>query len=225
MLPVARPTSLLKKALLYVWSEQVRPGQHGFYSANRRSRYFVKYFLLHCCSRHAPRIRRRIVAWGENAQPIELPHSGIVLSEPELLSDLWQRVALPTSVLSPAGAAELRGQLTLLRNPGCQRSPKALAPGRRPHSRSSSPSKPRKTVAGWNLCPDGWLFLLPYGEGHAMLISTGYSPDGLIEQSRLILRQIAALEDAAAPAHQFPAYSQILPELCGPLGSPVVRRR
>jgi hypothetical protein len=50
-----------------------------------------------------------------------------------------------------------------------------------------------------------------------MLISTGYSPNGLIEQSRLIARHIATLEDAAAPADRFPAYSQILPELCGPL--------
>ncbi len=49
-----------------------------------------------------------------------------------------------------------------------------------------------------------------------MLISAGYSPNGLIEQSRLIVRHIATVEDAPAPAHQFAAYPQILLELCGP---------
>jgi hypothetical protein len=164
----------------------------------------------------APRIRRRIVAWGKNAQPLELPHSGIIFPEQELLSDLWQRVAVPTPVPSPAGAAEASWTINSAHKSGSPTESQGF--GAR---RASTPKVKLAEQAPEDCCwveslPDGWLFLLPYGEGQAMLISTGYSPDGLIEQSRLIVRYIATLEDTAAPAHLFPAYSQILTELCGP---------
>jgi 2-polyprenyl-6-methoxyphenol hydroxylase-like FAD-dependent oxidoreductase len=165
----------------------------------------------------APRIRRRIVAWGENAQPLELPHSGIVLSEQDLLSDLWQRVAVATPVPSPAGAAEATWTINSAHKSGSPKESQGFGARQASTTKVELAEQAPQDCCWVESLPDGWLFLLPYGQGHAMLISTGYSPDGLVEQSRLIVRHIATLEDAAAPAHQFPAYSQILPELCGPL--------
>src|SRR5579863_9417687 len=51
---------------------------------------------------HAPRIRSRIVSWGTEAQPLELPHLGTVVSEQDLLSDLWRRAVTPNPASSPA---------------------------------------------------------------------------------------------------------------------------
>jgi hypothetical protein len=163
----------------------------------------------------APHIRRRIVAWGENAQTLELPHSGVVFSEQELLNGLWHRVAARTPVPSPAGAAENTWTINSAHKSGSPKECQGFG------ARQASTTKVRLAEQAPQDCcwveslPDGWLFLLSYGEGHAMLISTGYSPAGLIEQSHLIARQIATLEDVPAPAHLFPAYPQILPELCG----------
>jgi 2-polyprenyl-6-methoxyphenol hydroxylase-like FAD-dependent oxidoreductase len=165
----------------------------------------------------APRIRKRIVAWGENAQALELPHSGIVFSEQELLSDLWQRVGVPTPVPSPAGAAEATWTINSAHKSGSPKESKGFGARQASTNKVQLAEQVPQDCCWVESLPDGWLFLLPYGEGQAMLISTGYSPNGLIEQSRLIARHIATLEDAAAPADRFPAYSQILPELCGPL--------
>jgi 2-polyprenyl-6-methoxyphenol hydroxylase-like FAD-dependent oxidoreductase len=165
----------------------------------------------------APRIRKRIVAWGENAQPLELPHSGIVFSEQDLLNSLWQRIEALPPVPYPAGAAETTWTINSAHESGLPAKPQSFG------ARQASTTRIKLTEQTPHDCcwveslPNGWLFLLPYGEGHAMLISTGYSPGELIEESRLIVRHIAAVEDASGPAHQFPAYPQILPELCGPL--------
>lgn len=164
----------------------------------------------------APHIRRRIVAWGENAQPLELPHSGVVFAEQELLNELWHRVAAHAPIPSPGTGAEDTWTINSAHKSGSPKECQGFG------ARQASTTKVRLAKQAPQDCcwveslPDGWLFLLPYGEGHAMLISTGYSPAGLIEQSRLIARQIATLEDTPAPAHMFPAYSRILPELCGP---------
>ncbi len=165
----------------------------------------------------APRIRRRIVAWGENAEPLELPHSGIVFSEQELLSDLWQRVAVPTPVPSAAGAAEATWTINSAHKSASPKESQGFGARQASTTKVELAEQAPKDCCWVESLPDGWLFLLPYGEGHATLISTGYSPYGLIEQSRLIVRHIATIEDAPAPAHHSPAYSQILPELCGPL--------
>ena len=196
-------------------SSKVRPAR--LLLSEQTQSLFREIFSAPLLFAEAPRVRRRIVAWGENAQPIELPHSGIVLSEPELLSDLWQRVAVPTLVPSPAGAAESTWTINSAQKSGSPTESQGFGARRASTFKVKLAEQAPQDCCWVESLPDGWLFLLPYGEGHAMLISTGYSPDGLIEQSRLIVRQIAALEDAAAPAHQFPAYSQILPQLCGPL--------
>jgi 2-polyprenyl-6-methoxyphenol hydroxylase-like FAD-dependent oxidoreductase len=164
----------------------------------------------------APRIRRRIVAWGENAQPLELPHSGIVFSEQELLNNLWERIRVPAPVPSPSGAAATTWTINSAQKSGSPARSQSFGARQASTARVKLAEQTPQDCCWIESLPNGWLFLLPCGEGHAILISTGYSPDGLIEESRLIVRHIATLEDVSGP-HHFPAYPQILPELCGPL--------
>ena len=160
---------------------------------------------------NARQIRKRIVSWGNAAPPVELPHSGVVIHEQGLLSELWNRIAVSNS---PSGTAEW----TVI----------SAHNGESP-SRFRSFGGRVATVAfveltreaGDDSCwveslPDGWLFLLPAEAGRAVLISCGYAPEALIEQSRFIHGLVSNLDGPTGTAHRHPAFPQILDELCGP---------
>jgi hypothetical protein len=159
--------------------------------------------------RQAQQIRKRIVRWGK-AETVELPHSGIVVHEQELLNELWNRVVIPTS-----GAAELAWTVISARNGD------SAAQFRGFGSRVATVAMVELTPqAALDCCwveslPDGWLFLLPSGAGRAALIRCGYSPEKLMGESRLIGRLVSNLEETTG-ATQHPAFPQILDELCGP---------
>ncbi len=164
----------------------------------------------------APRIRSRIVSWGTEAQPLELPHRGTVVSEQELLSDLWRRAVTPNHASSPA--ANTDAVWTIASSQNTDALPKSWQFGSRLAATTMVELAPH---AADHCCwieslPDGWLFLLPSGDRRAALVSVGYFPDRLIEQSRLIARQISNLTAVTSPAHHFPAFPQILSELSGP---------
>lgn len=162
----------------------------------------------------ASQIRRRIVRWGANAETLELPHSGLIVSEMELLDRLWRRTAIDDAApsgdcLSPTAwslvAASDSAALPALRSFGARQASVA--------SVALAPNAPQDACWVESL-PDGWLFLLPAGDGHGALIVTGYAPETLIEQSRLVARQISNID--IKPARAFPAFPQILTEVCGP---------
>jgi hypothetical protein len=165
--------------------------------------------------KHAPQIRRRIVSWGDEA-PVELPHRGIVVSEQELLGELWQRVVIPNPASSSTGAIDPIWTIASLPNPDSLPKPRNFG------ARFATATMVELAGHSMNDCcwveslPDGWLFLLASGEGRGVLISAGYSPERLLEQSRLIARQVSILDVAVSPEHRFPAFPQILSELCGP---------
>ena len=165
---------------------------------------------------HAPRIRTRIVSWGAEAQPLELPHRGTVVSEQELLSDLWGRAMIPNSDSSPA--ADPKAVWTIASIQKSDSLPESWHFGSRLAATTMVELSPQAAdhCCWMESLPDGWLFLLPSGDRRAALISVGYFPDRLIEQSGLIARQISSLTADTSPAHHFPAFPRILSELSGP---------
>lgn len=155
-----------------------------------------------------PKIRKRIVAWGPNPEPLELPHSAVVVSEKTLLDRI--QCELPASRVEPAPDV---GWTIWAARPLPQ-------PSREHHfgSRLATASIARlrsdcETDACWiESLEEGWLFLLP-GEGQAWLLSVGASPDALLSGSRLIAARIAGI---TANAGIFPAHPRIAEPLCEP---------
>ncbi len=142
-----------------------------------------------------PRIRKRIVAWGPNAAPVDLAHSAVIVSEEDLLSRLgleeapdtaadWTICAAPPL---PAGTTEHRFGTRMA-------TPVAV-----------------KLKTGSDACwvesmEDGWLFLISN-----WLIAVGGSPEELLENSRLVSEQIESCDSATGC---FPAS----PRMVTPLG-------
>ncbi len=159
---------------------------------------------------HAPGIRRRIVRWGAKAETLELPHRGLVISERELLDRLWRQTSI--AEIDPASLAAW----SLVASSDFAALPALESFGARRASVASvvlAPNAPQDSCWVESL-PDGWLFLLPAGDARGALIATGYAPEPPLAQSNLVTRQIAHIESAASRA--FPAFPQILTEVCGP---------
>jgi hypothetical protein len=161
---------------------------------------------------NAQQIRKRIVSWGNAAAPVELPHRGIVVHEQELLGELWNRVVIP----KPAASTDPAWTVVSAQNGDSRARFRSFG------SRVAIVGLVELTRQAEDDCcwveslPDGWLFLLPSEPGRAALISCGYSPEKLIEQSRLIGRLVSNLDETTRTAHHHPAFPQILSELCGP---------
>jgi hypothetical protein len=164
----------------------------------------------------APRIHKRIVSWGENAQPVELPHRGVVVSEQELLGDLWERAMIATPASAPAPKVEAEWTIASANNSTSPPTARGFGSRRASTTRVELAERVAEDCCWVESLADGWLFLLPSGDRHAILISTGYFPNELITQSRMIAPLIASFDAGTEPAHYFPAFPQILPELCRP---------
>jgi hypothetical protein len=150
-------------------------------------------------------IQKRVVAWGQAAESITLPHSALVISEADLLNRLWAHV--PTPAQSQAGGWKFLSS-------GAS-SPQQQAFGTRLASVARAVLKPdADQSACWIESVDsGWLFLLPRGENEAAtLIAVGETPGALLSQSRIIAGLIDILD---GPAAEFPAYPRIAVQLCG----------
>jgi hypothetical protein len=157
--------------------------------------------------RDLPRIRRRIVAWGRNASPVELDHSAVVVSEELLLNSLgparpdaaagvdigWTVFA---SMPLPVAAAEHRFGSRIATAVQVELKPAA------------------EPAACWiESIDNGWLFLIANAPASGWLLSVGLRPHDLLDQSRLIREQIAQYQPTAV---QFAAS----PRIAAPLGEP-----
>ena len=158
----------------------------------------------------AHQIRKRIVAWGPNAEPIVLPHSAKVVSEKDLLDRLWSRI--PTSSISESDNADWT--IHSSRDNLFASLPEGKHFGSRVACASSVLLKASSDQdACWvESAETGWLFLLPTGRGIGSLISVGEDPQSLLERSHLIEDQIESL---TGPISQFSAYPRMLSTLCG----------
>ena len=151
-------------------------------------------------------IRQRIVLWGQNQQSV-LPHSGLVIDESALLQRLWANVNL-TQPSSEASAAW-----------NVMASAKYLPPvsahafgSRMAATYSIELASTALSETCWvESVKNGWLFLIPCGEGLGSLIAVGALTDQLLAESRLVVHQIKNL---GTPKGCFPAY----PRLINPLG-------
>jgi len=157
--------------------------------------------------RDLPQIRKRIVAWGRSASPIELEHSAVVVSEKLLLDSLGPA---PPNAATGADAGWTVFASTPL--------PAAAAEhrfGSRIASATQVELKPTaEPAACWiESIEDGWLFLIASAPGSGWLLSVGLRPHDLLDQSRLIREQIAGYQPAAA---QFAASPRIVAPLAEP---------
>jgi len=147
-----------------------------------------------------PHIRKRIVAWGQQAAPVTLDHSATILSEEELLNRLGEP--------PDAGPLEL-AKWTIVSAPPLPESYAMQGFG----SRLASPvavelNASAEPNACWIESLDaGWLFL-----NMGWLAAIGASPEELLKKSALIAKRIARFDPSAA---RFPAFPRMAEPLAG----------
>jgi hypothetical protein len=154
-----------------------------------------------------PRISTRIVAWSQDAEPVVLPHSAVVVSERVLLDRI--RPQLPDEV-SAGGAPDwsIVAARPLLTHSQEHQFGSRIATASRVRFRPGT-----DTQACWiESCARGWLFLLPAADGGGWLLSVGDSAESLLAESSLIAKQIAETESGGA---SFPSHPRITDPLCG----------
>ncbi len=153
------------------------------------------------------RIRKRVVLWGERAEPLTLPHSAVVVSEQALLDRIQ-----PQS--SPEHVAD-REQIDWTIHTA--RPLPVAAVEHRFGSRMATASAVKlKAGTDREACwveslKGGWLFLLPAGADRAWLLSVGDATEAQLSKSRLVAEQIA---DMGPTMGSFPAS----PRIADPLG-------
>jgi hypothetical protein len=151
--------------------------------------------------RDLPRIRKRVVAWGPEAAPVELDHSAVVVSEEDLLSGLgfeespdteadWTICAAPPV---PASTTEHRFGLRMA-------TPVAVNLKAAPHTCCMD-------TCWMESVEDGWLFL-----NSGWLLAVGGRPEELLGKSRLVEDQIESFDSGTV---QFPASPRMITPLGG----------
>jgi len=149
-----------------------------------------------------PRIRKRVVAWGPGAKPIEVEHSAVVVSEALLLESIRPQVRsqlegskspwaifaappLPTAVVQHCFGSRMASAVPVTLKENCGH------------------------AACWIESLDqGWLFLVP-----GWLLAVGASVETLLARSRVVAAEIA---DCGSPVGEFPAYARMAAPLCAP---------
>jgi hypothetical protein len=199
---------LLSRSGVAVWFEPLdRPRLPAILLSEAAQALIREVFGLEGLFDDLPRIRRRIVAWGRDASPVELDHSAVVVSEKRLLESLGPALPEAPSVTDvdwticaarplPAAAVEHRFGSRMA---------------------SATPVELKATAepaACWiESVEDGWLFLIANAPGSGWLLSVGSAPEELPGKSRLIREQIAQYQPATA---HFPTS----PRIVAPLGNP-----
>ena len=154
-------------------------------------------------------INRRIVLWGEAPGPLELPHSGVVAPEAELLQRLWQRVP----ALEKSDGTRRDGLVWRIQTfrTGVSDRPEQVF-GHRVACFATVELRARSAPdACWvESVASGWLFLLPLGGGTATLIAVGDSVESLLAKSRLAAEQVACIVDRSTPMPAFPRLTDTL---------------
>jgi hypothetical protein len=149
----------------------------------------------------APRIRRRVVAWGIGSEPVAVGHSAVLVSEQTLLD------AIRPAVFS---SAKLDAPWTIFATAPLPAPAVEHCFGTRMATAvpvTLKESSDPKTCWIESLA-DGWLFLTP-----GWLLAVGAPADTLLGPSRVVAEQIG---QCGAARGTFPAYARIASPLCGP---------
>ena len=149
----------------------------------------------------APRIRKRVVAWGIGSEPVTVGHSAVLVSEATLLEAIRPAVS-SSAILDADWTIFATRPLPAPSVDHCFGTRMASAVPVMLKENSDRETCWIESVAG------GWLFLTP-----GWLLSVGASADLLLGDSRIIAPQIAQCGDALGA---FPAYARIAAPLCGP---------
>jgi hypothetical protein len=148
-----------------------------------------------------PRVQKRIVAWGSGANPIEVEHSAVLVSEQALLD------AIRPAIL-PHGTRDAPWTVLATR-PLPAPSMEHCFGTRTAHAVSITLRDGVDPQACWiESLEDGWLFLTP-----GWLLAVGAPVETLLSQSFVVVEQIAA---CGAARGTFPAYARIASPLCAP---------
>jgi len=151
--------------------------------------------------RDFPRIRKRTVVWGPDAEARVLDHSAAIVSEQALLDRLWT---------GWCGAGERPAEWTILAA--------APAPGSENHfgSRKAHVAEvdlKSERAACWIESFDcGWMFLIAREDSTGSLISVGARPRAFLESSRCIADLISGVREAEG---EQPAYPRIVTPMWG----------
>lgn len=157
----------------------------------------------------APRINRRIVRWGKNAEPVAFDHSAVVVSERELLHELEQKLESPDEPVGDESDFTIFASRPLPSESAehCFGSRTASAVQIRLRNAADSESCWIESL------DDGWLFLIPDAAESGWLLAVGCSLEAIPARSSLIAERIAFTGDVSK---QFPASPRIVSPLCGP---------
>jgi hypothetical protein len=134
-------------------------------------------FKLPSLFRDLPKIEHRLVAWGDNAEPRQLAHSAVVVSEQALLEGLGTHSEELTPSFQPDFWIYTSGALP---NPAAQNQF-----GSRRASAAQVDFEGNSTCCIESL-DDGWLFLVPNARESTWLLGIGAPLKALVERSRVI---------------------------------------
>ncbi len=152
-----------------------------------------------------PSLDKRIVLWGRETSPVTLPHSGVVVPERELIERLWAR-------LRPIG--ESAPEIDTWSIYSNRRTTPSQEFGTRfAHAATVTLKRPDNDACYVESLREGWLFLLPVGDGCGSLLAVGDSVPLLLAESRLIGNEVFGEAEIAGT---FPAYPRMTDCITGP---------
>jgi hypothetical protein len=151
-----------------------------------------------------PRIERRVVKWGPDAETIALPHSAVIVSEEFLLDRISELVRFND-------AADDSQDWTIFSSRPLPEASVEWAFGKRIATVVSVQLESRADSATcWiESVDDGWLFLIPDGSGTGWLMSVGGPLGSHLSDSEVVAAQVAHLsgvprEFSAHPGVRWP---------------------
>jgi hypothetical protein len=158
--------------------------------------------------RSAPRIGKRVVAWGPGAEPLLMEHFAVVVSEDSLLDSI--EPAIPAE-----GSPNQTALWTILAAKPLPAPAVEWCFGSRMAVAAPVTLKPNSPPgACWiESLENGWLFLVPDTPTSGWLLAVGEGTEALFRGSRIIAPQIGRLGLASGV---FPAHARIATPLCGP---------
>jgi len=156
-----------------------------------------------------PRIDRRIVSWG-GRDPVVLPHGAIVVSE----RDLDEALFAPQAKGAGASvAAEGAADFALLTAPPFPSGAPRRFGARRATAVAVRMADPEeRSACRVEATDEGWLFLMPTGDGEGWLLGVGAGVTDLLAHSRFVAPKVAL---AGAESAAFDTCPRLLPALCG----------
>jgi len=132
-------------------------------------------------------IERRVVQWGNAREPRLIPHYAVSISEEALLAGM--RASLAHGPEDSQGNADWR----IVTRRSNSADAFDVFGRRQAISQRVVLKRSEDSRNCWvESTPHGWLFLLPFSENEASLITSGYEPTRVIEESRLVVPRLSS---------------------------------